>query len=152
MLGPRPLFKYIIIVHNKFFNNHCLTEKEIMAFRHDSWRSIPAGSVPTDLNVYQADDSTRKSKPFVKQHTILTETPELMEDPGDMRFECSVCLGEYNESGDGVPRSLVCGHTFCTGKNRLTISSNYIQILYNARTSVVKVLCLHFSYCCCYCL
>lgn len=29
--------------------------------------------------------------------------------------ECSVCLEEFQEEGEKVPRNLQCGHTFCTG-------------------------------------
>lgn len=58
----------------------------------------------------------QKSKCIVKQHTMITLNETVEEDDSDRRFECSVCLGEYEDSGNGVPRSLLCGHTFCTGK------------------------------------
>ena len=29
--------------------------------------------------------------------------------------ECGLCLCEFQDSGEKVPRNLVCGHTFCTG-------------------------------------
>ncbi len=82
-----------------------------MSFTHVPWGNVSA-SVPLG---YQADGvSSRQTKSLIKQHTILTETTDEL-NTGDMRFECSVCLEEYNETGDGVPRSLLCGHTFCTG-------------------------------------
>ena len=33
--------------------------------------------------------------------------------------ECSVCLEEFQEEGRKVPRNLQCGHTFCTGSNKM---------------------------------
>lgn len=82
------------------------------------WNNV-GGSVPYAL--YNENSSTRPSKHMVKQHTMMACVEDVQTDPddnasGDMRFECSVCLGEYHESGNGVPRSLLCGHTFCTGK------------------------------------
>lgn len=29
--------------------------------------------------------------------------------------ECGLCLDEFQDSGEKVPRNLLCGHTFCTG-------------------------------------
>ena len=33
--------------------------------------------------------------------------------------ECSVCLEEFQEEGEKVPRNLQCGHTFCTGWSKM---------------------------------
>ena len=29
--------------------------------------------------------------------------------------ECALCLEDFQDTGDRVPRNLACGHTFCTG-------------------------------------
>lgn len=29
--------------------------------------------------------------------------------------ECGLCLDEFQDTGDKVPRNLICGHTYCTG-------------------------------------
>ena len=28
--------------------------------------------------------------------------------------ECALCLEEFQDTGERVPRNLVCGHTYCT--------------------------------------
>eukprot|EP00731_Ephydatia_muelleri_P035131 Em0099g3a len=39
-------------------------------------------------------------------------------------LECSVCMEEFSDSGHSVPRSLACGHSFCTGcLERLLVAS-----------------------------
>lgn len=77
---------------------------------------FPLNGIPSRKSVPDALFKAKQStKCFVKQHTMMALTETAEEDEGDRRFECSVCLGEYQDSGDGVPRSLLCGHTFCTG-------------------------------------
>lgn len=96
------------------------------------WRS-GAGSVPhvpPGLSFDEKDEgaySAKSNKPYplLKQHTAigLTTVPEttfpkeqsVSLNSLQMKFECGVCLEGYSESGSHAPRSLSCGHTFCTG-------------------------------------
>ena len=39
-------------------------------------------------------------------------------------LECSVCMEEFSDSGLSVPRSLACGHSFCTGRCYSPIAIN----------------------------
>lgn len=80
--------------------------------RQLEWRCIP-GSLP--------QVQPRPSSVLLKQNTILGLATPVENDPEDqesmkIRFECAVCFETYSESGSHVPRSLLCGHTFCTGK------------------------------------
>lgn len=97
------------------------------------WRS-GAGSVPhvpPGLSFDEKDEgaySAKSNKPYplLKQHTAigLTTVPEttfpkeqsVSLNSLQMKFECGVCLEGYSESGSHAPRSLSCGHTFCTGR------------------------------------
>ena len=94
------------------------------------WRS-GAGSVPhvpPSLSFSETEEGAinpvKSSKPYplLKQHTAIglttpEEQPELSLSLTSlqMKFECAVCLEGYSESGSHAPRSLSCGHTFCTG-------------------------------------
>ena len=44
--------------------------------------------------------------------------------------ECGLCLDEFLDSGNKVPRNLHCGHTFCTGQSLqdLIYSTLYIHV------------------------
>lgn len=81
--------------------------------RQLEWRSVH-GSLP--------QVEPRPSSLLLKQNTILglstpgENDPENSESNIKMKFECAVCFETYSESGSHVPRSLSCGHTFCTGK------------------------------------
>lgn len=80
-------------------------------------RQLEGRSVRSSLPQVQP----RPSSILLKQNTILGLATPVENDPKDpesrkMRFECAVCLEAYSESGSHVPRSLSCGHTFCTGK------------------------------------
>ncbi len=80
------------------------------------WNSVPVGSVPDGLFTEGSNAATGHTRGLTKQHTVTDfSEPAGDRESGDARFECCVCFGEYQESGRGVPRSLMCGHTFCTG-------------------------------------
>ena len=79
------------------------------------WNSVPTGSVPGGLFREGSNGATAGHRGLTKQHTVTDFSEQADRESGDARFECCVCLGEYQESGRGVPRSLMCGHTFCTG-------------------------------------
>ena len=58
---------------------------------------------------------------LVKQHTAMGLTGQpLMEEEIGVKLECSVCYNCYSDRGDEVPRSLSCGHTFCTSESQTT--------------------------------
>ena len=48
-----------------------------------------------------------------KQHTIAAPSTGLTVK---RTIECSVCYEPFGDLGDSVPRSLDCGHSFCTGE------------------------------------
>lgn len=68
---------------------------------------------------------------------------EAQEDKGRRRedtlrlgaAECGLCLDEFLDSGNKVPRNLLCGHTFCTGSlhnkylNTKIVTITYMQYI-----------------------
>lgn len=92
----------------------------------------PPGSAPNEMpEAFKTGSVATKPRPLLKQNTALGLTsPETEEDKSladlRMRFECAVCFEMYSESGPHAPRSLLCGHTFCTGQ-LLLLYYNYLQ-------------------------
>ena len=98
--------------------NDDIEPEEDEVFHHNNQKQLRStqGSVPNVMPTSQSP--VRQVKPFLKQHTTIGIEPAGVEGDDEslqMRFECSVCLGVYGETGESAPRSLTCGHTFCTG-------------------------------------
>ena len=100
-----------------------------------TWRSC-SGSVPNVPGRLAAEGAPanpkKKGNPLLKQSTIIglsspsEEEEERSLSSLQMRFECTVCLEDFSESGSHAPRNLSCGHTFCTGKiDRISTSSKH---------------------------
>ena len=71
------------------------------------------GSAPSV--VFPVANITRP--PMVKQHTTGGFTGQ--EEEVGVKLECSVCYNFYSDKGSEVPRSLLCGHTFCTSESQV---------------------------------
>lgn len=104
--------------------------------QREVWRSSP-GSVPS------IDHTVSLRKPLLKQHTTIGITSPVEDDNETMatslqlKLECAVCLEVYSESGSSAPRSLSCGHSFCTSKSEGG-SSITILSLVGCITELVK--------------
>ena len=101
-------------VFSTFRMNDDIEPKEDEVLHHKILKQLRStqGSVP---NVTSSQSPVRQ--PLIKQHTTIGLEPAGVEgnESLQMRCECSVCLGVYEETGKNAPRSLTCGHTFCTG-------------------------------------
>ena len=53
-----------------------------------------------------------------RQHTIAAPSSGVVVR---RTIECSVCYEPFGDVGEAVPRSLECGHSFCTGKRQLRL-------------------------------
>ena len=58
----------------------------------------------------------RRRKLGMSSRTQSTDERLNCMSQSSRRIECSVCFRSYKDTGDQVPRNLVCGHTFCTGE------------------------------------
>ena len=90
----------------------------------------------------QLQSSPNLRPPFLKAHTLVfkdkEEETERFSQPVPVKLvtsgrnreiaevapplnssrglaECALCLEDFQDTGDRVPRNLACGHTFCTG-------------------------------------
>ena len=103
--------------------------------QHLLQQSLPTGLFHqpgfTRTRTQYGSRNMKVAAPVLPQPSIEEEATE------NYGYECAICMEKYDVEGARAPRSLTCGHTYCTGERQFTYMYQG-RVGYSLFSSLVK--------------